>query len=282
MSATNPAHVPHRAFMALDEEVDERTAFFVRFLDLLHGLDGVRASHRRSVELLGVREGYRLLDLGCGTGTYATDVASLVGASGRVVGVDLSAAMIGVARRRAEALDVPVEYRVGDALNLPFPDAVFDGCRVERVLQYLDDPDRALAEMVRVTVPGGRVVASEIDWDTFVCDVPGLDRGIWRRGIGAISDGAGNGWMGRELRRRLLEAGLREVTSEGTAVVITDAETLLGDLVLRSSLEKARDAGAITADETARLIHGVEEAGRAGTCFFAMTLFTSCGQKPEA
>ena len=43
MSATNAAQVPHRAFMALDDEVDERTPFFVRFLDLLHGLDGAGA-----------------------------------------------------------------------------------------------------------------------------------------------------------------------------------------------------------------------------------------------
>jgi ubiquinone/menaquinone biosynthesis C-methylase UbiE len=274
--------MPHRAFVALDDEVDERTAFFVRFLDLLHGLDGVHASHRRTVELLGLREGYRLLDVGCGAGNYAADAVPLVGPSGRVVGVDLSAAMIGVARRRAEALDLSVEYRVGDALALPFPDATFDGCRIERVLQYLDNPGRALAETARVTAPGGRVVASEVDWDTFVCDVPGFDRAIWRRAVGAMSDGAGNGWIGRELRRRFVEAGLREVTSEGTAVVITDANMLLGDLTLRASLESARDAGAIDPQETARLIEGIEQAGRAGTCFWAMTVFTACGRTPDA
>jgi hypothetical protein len=71
---------------------------------------------------------------------------------------------------------------------------------------------------------------------------------------------------------------LHEVTTKGTAVVITDAETLLGDLVLRASLEKAHDAGAIDAGETARLITGVEEAGRTGTCFFSFTIFTACGQ----
>jgi SAM-dependent methyltransferase len=282
VSTTNAAHVPHRAFMALDEEDAERTAFFVRFLDLHHGLDGIRASHRRTVELLGVREGYRLLDIGCGAGNYAADVAPLIGPSGRVVGLDLSAAMIEVAQRRAVARGLPIEFRVGDALALPFPDAAFDGCRVERVLQYLTDPGRAVAEMARVTRPGGRVVASEVDMDTFVCDVPGLDRGIWRRAVGAISDGGGNGWAGRELRRRFVAAGLRDVHSEGVAMVVTDADAVLDGILLRTSLEKARDAGAITADETTRLIAGIEAAGRTGTCFFSLTLFTACGQTPDA
>ncbi len=279
MSTADPARVVLRAFMD-PAALDEQSAFFVRFLDLLHGLDGVRASHRRTVELLGLRAGFRLLDVGCGTGNYARDVAPLVGGTGRVVGVDLSETMIGVARHRAEGLGLPIEFRVGDALALPFPDAAFDGCRVERVLQYLDDPGCALAEMARVAKPGGRVVASEVDWDTIVCDLPGLDRGVWRRGILSVSDGAGNGWMGRELRRHFLEVGLDDVTSEGAAVIVTDADVLLGDLLLRSSLEKARDAGAIDAEEAARLVAGIEAAGRAGQCFFASTLFTTSGRKP--
>lgn len=279
MLTSEPAQVPHRAFMALDD-VDERTAFFVRFLDLLHDLGGVRASHRRSFELLGLREGFYLLDVGCGPGSYARDGVPLVGPTGRVVGLDLSAAMIDVARRRTEGLDAPIAFQVGDACALPFPAATFDGCHIERVLQYLDDPSLALAEMLRVTRPGGRIVASEVDWDTFVCDVPGLERSVWRRAIAAMSDGAGNGWMGREVRRHVLDIGLDDVTSEGHAVIISDAMTTLDALLLRSLLESARDASAINEDECTHCIAGLEAAGHAGRFFFAMTVFTVSGRIP--
>ncbi len=73
---------------------------------------------------------------------------------------------------RADALGMSIEYVVGDVNAMSFPDDSFDGSRVERVLQYVDDPHAALSEMVRVTMPGGHVVASELDWDMFVMNIP--------------------------------------------------------------------------------------------------------------
>jgi SAM-dependent methyltransferase len=274
-----PANIPVRAFMDPDALVAE-PAFFVRFLDVLHATDAIRASHRRTVELLGIGDGFQLLDAGCGTGNFAREVASLVGPAGRVVGVDLSGALIAVARQRAVELSVPVEFRIADAQALPFADASFDGCRVERALQYLDEPRRALAEMVRVTKPGGRIVAAEVDWDTIVGDLPGVDRDVYRRARQAMSDSAGNGWMGRELRRHFLDLGLDDVTCEGFVVIFTDAGTVLDDIGRRVALQRVRDVGAISADECARLIAAAEAAGDAGNYFSAFTLFLVSGRLP--
>src|SRR4051812_11951950 len=79
------AATPQRALFALDGENAERTGFSF-------------ASSTCAVELLGLREGYRLLDVGCVAGNYASSVDHPVSPTGRVIGIDLSAAVIEVAR----------------------------------------------------------------------------------------------------------------------------------------------------------------------------------------
>jgi SAM-dependent methyltransferase len=118
----------------------------------------------RMLELLEAKPGDRILDIGCGAGNDTLVVARLVGKRGRVVGVDFSNTMIAEANKRAKGLELPVEYYFGDAQNLPFPDNSFDGCRAERLLQHLDNPQQAIAEMVRVAKPGAHIVAAEPDY----------------------------------------------------------------------------------------------------------------------
>ncbi|PAX53245.1 methyltransferase domain-containing protein [Brunnivagina elsteri] len=118
----------------------------------------------RMVELLDVNLGDRIVDIGCGAGNDSLVVAQLVGKRGKVVGVDFSNTMITEAKKRAKGLGLPVEYHFGDAENLPFPDNSFDGCRAERLLQHLDNPQQAIAEMVRVAKPGANIVAAEPDY----------------------------------------------------------------------------------------------------------------------
>lgn len=101
----------------------------------------------------GVQEGSRVLDVGCGTGILARTAAGTVGPTGRVVGVDLNPAMLHV----AEELEPAVDWRVGDAARLPFPDATFDVAACQSALFFFPDPAAALCEMARVVQPGGTV-----------------------------------------------------------------------------------------------------------------------------
>jgi ubiquinone/menaquinone biosynthesis C-methylase UbiE len=116
------------------------------------------------LELLDINLGDRIVDIGCGAGNDTLVFARLVGKRGKVVGVDFSNIMITEAKKRAKGLGLPVEYHFGDAENLQFADNSFDGCRAERLLQHLDNPQRAIAEMVRVAKPGAQIVAAEPDY----------------------------------------------------------------------------------------------------------------------
>jgi len=280
MTISSSNAMPVRAFSSADD-VNEQADFLVRFLDTLHRLPGIQGNHKRTVELLEICEGYQLLDVGCGAGNYSHDVYPLVGEKGRIVGLDQSPEFIEIARRRTDALGMTIEYVVGDVNTMPFPDDSFDGSRVERVLQYVDDPLVALCEMIRVTRPGGHIVASEIDWDGFVMNFPGLDRNLYRWTTATISDGAGNGWIGRELRNFFLDAGLEDVTTEGRVMINLDAGIFLDDLAGRSMILLAHRGQENGREDAERLIADIEESSRNDRFFRSSTMFTVSGRVPH-
>jgi SAM-dependent methyltransferase len=109
------------------------------------------------VALAAPQPGERVLDLACGTGVVARLVASYVGATGRVVGLDLDLGRLTVARALPPAPGAVVEWREGDALALPFAEAVFDLVCCQQGVQFFPDRLAALREMYRVLVPGGRL-----------------------------------------------------------------------------------------------------------------------------
>jgi len=112
---------------------------------------GWRIATTRSLELM---PGERVLDVAAGTGTSA---APLVKTGAEVLALDRSPGMVTEGRRRQPH----VEFTVGDAMALPFKDGAFDAITISFGLRNLPDPPAALAEMARVTRPGGRLVVCE-------------------------------------------------------------------------------------------------------------------------
>ena len=106
-----------------------------------------------------LQPGEAVLDLACGTGFVARAAAARLGPAGRVVGVDLNAAMLAVARRYAPA-GAAVEWHEASAHELPLPDASFDAVVCQQGMQFFPDLTRALAEVVRVSRDGARVGAT--------------------------------------------------------------------------------------------------------------------------
>jgi demethylmenaquinone methyltransferase / 2-methoxy-6-polyprenyl-1,4-benzoquinol methylase len=109
----------------------------------------------RAADLARVGHGSRALDVATGTGDLAIELARRGAA---VTGVDFAEAMLEVARAKAPHVD----FDRGDALALPYEDAVFDAATVGFGARNFSDLDRGLREMTRVVRPGGRVVVLEI------------------------------------------------------------------------------------------------------------------------
>ncbi|KAJ9102973.1 hypothetical protein QFC19_004530 [Naganishia cerealis] len=122
-----------------------------------------------------------ILDIGCGPGTITLGFAQRV-PQGRVVGLDISDTLIEENARAAEQKGITnVAYHVGSIFQLPFPDASFDVTHCHQVLCHLTDPQAAMAEMIRVTKPGGGVVAArEAIMETMVIYPPRLALTSWK------------------------------------------------------------------------------------------------------
>jgi ubiquinone/menaquinone biosynthesis C-methylase UbiE len=110
-------------------------------------------------ELFGSVVGMTLLDVGCGDGALASELARR---GAIVTGLDADPAMIAAARWRAEVEATRLRLVEGQAERLPFDDATFDRVLAVAVLCFVRDAERAVAEMARVLKPGGRVVIGEL------------------------------------------------------------------------------------------------------------------------
>jgi ubiquinone/menaquinone biosynthesis C-methylase UbiE len=111
----------------------------------------------RLIDLAEVRPGAHVLDVACGTGVVTRLVAERTGMAGRVVGLDINAAMLSVARQLPPVGGATIEWLEASALEMPLPDAAFDVVLCQHGLQQLPDRPAALREMRRVLIPAGRL-----------------------------------------------------------------------------------------------------------------------------
>lgn len=107
-----------------------------------------------------IKSGDRVLDIACGTGVLAREAAIRTGRPDHVSALDPNAGMLEVAR----GLVPEIDWRHGTAEALPFPDHSFDAVVCQFGLMFFSDRDKAVREMLRVTVPGGRCAVAV--WDT--------------------------------------------------------------------------------------------------------------------
>lgn len=120
-------------------------------------------ARERGLALLDARSGERVLEIGAGTGRALAELASAVGPSGLVSGLDSSWGMLALARRRTSGTCVHVEQ--GDGRCLPFRQGSFDAAFMSFTLELFEPPDiaRVLAELARVLRPSGRLAVVSLD-----------------------------------------------------------------------------------------------------------------------
>jgi SAM-dependent methyltransferase len=143
---------------------NEPTFFdFAAEVGLTKHIGGVEATEAL-IELCHIAQDKYVLDVGCGAGVTPCYIAKKYGC--RVVGVDINERMVERSKERAQREKVAdkVEFRVADAQDLPFEDALFDAVITESVTSFPEDKQRAVNEYVRVTKPGGYVGLNESVW----------------------------------------------------------------------------------------------------------------------
>src|SRR5580704_17447501 len=164
---------------------------------------------------LELRPGLRVLDVGSGPAHTTMELARRVAPSGKVTGVDINAEFIARSTACAREAKLPLEFTHSGFPPLPFPDAGFDRVFCNNVLEYVDSAAATVAEMARVTAPGGIVVAVDSDWDMLALDLGASVRERSDRILAASKAIAiKEPQIGRQLYRLFRAAGLNDVKVE--------------------------------------------------------------------
>jgi len=123
---------------------------------------GIHHSWRRKVVRWSkVKPGQRILDCATGTGDLALEFKKAVGPEGEVLGTDFCPEMLESAPEKSRWKNLPVQFLVADVMNLPFENESFDLTSIAFGIRNVEDPERALREMARVTRRGGQVIVLE-------------------------------------------------------------------------------------------------------------------------
>ncbi|WP_281352534.1 methyltransferase domain-containing protein [Phytoactinopolyspora alkaliphila] len=233
---------------------------------------------------LAPRPGDEVLDVGCGLGDVAATLAANVAPGGRVVGIDASTSMLEVARSRVADAGVSVDFHTGDAADLGEPDAAFDICRSERTLQWLEEPGRAVNEMVRVLRPGGRLCITDTDWLTLTIDIPDDDAvAAFREAIPRLRGTPAS--AGSKLLNLCRDAGITGLEATAETHVWTqwspDTEaTPSGVFPIPPIVHQMVEARALDAATGSRFLEQLVHAGRTGRVFMSVGMFAVAGRRP--
>ena len=141
-------------------EFDDETS---RVVEEFNRSQGAIERRRRINTTLALQAGETVLDVGSGPGNQVFEMSSIVGAGGRIQGVDPAKSAIAIASRRCSGLS-NVFLELGGVSQLPFDDKSFDAVVSSQVFEYLEDVTGGLQEICRVLRPGGRVLIHDTDW----------------------------------------------------------------------------------------------------------------------
>jgi SAM-dependent methyltransferase len=232
-----PLDVLFERFLATSTEAEDR---WLLLQTIVTG-----PSRRSLIGALGVQPGWRVLDAGCGYGAVPLELASIHGVDAH--GIDIDEDKLDVAGEMRDSLSASgwlhdsskVGYDRGDVLDLPFPEASFDLAFSRLVWEYLPDPSRAAAEMVRVVRPGGTACVVDVD-DGLSISYPEPSEAFstLRRGLtGLQAARGGDRYIGRKIAGLLDAAGFEVVG----ALVLPQAgygPSLPGDLARKFLVDR--------------------------------------------
>lgn len=259
-------HGPEHYILATGGRDAER----LRLLHEVYG-PGTEAVLRRA----GLRDGMRVVEVGCGSGNIACWAAEQVGPGGSVVAIDVSPEQVEQARRQAESRNLRnIEFRVADAYSPGLPDGSFDLAYCRLVLMHLTCPADALAAMRGLVRPGGVVACEEMDLGRWLCDPPADAMTRFFALNTALGERRGEDFsLGASLHRLFRDAGFArpEVGANFALAVRGERKRLLGMTFAEFAPELVRE-GLATQDEVDRVTAGLMTLADDETTLFGFPL----------
>jgi arsenite methyltransferase len=237
----------------------------------------IQAQRQEFLRFVNTSTGKRILDVGSGPGFLASDLATAVGSSGWVCGIDISDRMLELSKSYC-AYQPWVEFRKAKATHLPIPEQSFDVVISMQVLEYVDEVQSALSEIYRVLRVGGQVVIMDTDWNSLVWYSASPEKA--NRILAEWSNHVADPYLPRTLSRQLLEAGFQVERQHILPIFnpVYDVNTFsnrLIDLIVSFVM----DRGNIPQDEVGAWAQELRALGEAGQYFFSLNRYVFSARK---
>jgi ubiquinone/menaquinone biosynthesis C-methylase UbiE len=236
---------------------------------------------QQTYEMMKIRAGHKIIDVGCGPGTDTISLAQLVGDRGEIIGVDTNKAFLELADQNANKAKVStwVKHKEADATALPFDTGYFDSSRSERLFQHLNKPEKALSEMIRVTKSDGWIVVLDTDWSTMSIDTDEIEIEQRLKRF-HVEQGFNNGYIGRRLNRLFKMQDLLDISIK-MAPIYSNSYMIARQAGMLDETEKAAlIAGVISSEELKRWNDSLEKADAEGVFFSTIIQVIVAGRKP--
>ena len=232
------------------------------------------------LEFMNVDEMHSVLDLGCGTGFAAREIAKRVNFKGSIVGIDISAQLIEHATKLAdeEGISGRVEFRVGDSRSLNLEKNSFDAVIAHTLISHLPDPDMLIDEMTRLAKPGGLVVIYDGDYASVTFSNPDAEQGKAIDDL-IISSIVTQPRILRQLPLYLKKAGL-DVLKVFTYVVSDIGKADFWAPSVESMRKLLPAAKTMTAEEADVWANERNKESEAGTFFASSNYYSYIARKP--
>jgi ubiquinone/menaquinone biosynthesis C-methylase UbiE len=246
----------------------------------------LNAIHKPYTEFLikhtGLSAGMNVADVGCGTGNVSCWLAEQIGFSGSLVGVDVSAAQLDIARTQAKSFGLSnVTFIEGSAYDTKLTKESFDLVYCRFLLMHLNRPNDALKEMRSLLKPGGMLVCEEADFSTAFCEPvsKAFDRCIELFVL--LSQTRGHHFcMGTALYRKFEEVGFTTPSiSFVQPVAVRGENKRLVDLSLVETTNALIEAKLTTAEEIDKIIHELRILAADETTMFGIARVTQVWAK---
>jgi ubiquinone/menaquinone biosynthesis C-methylase UbiE len=259
------------------EEVLEFDDETFRVVEEFNRSQGAIERRRRISATLGLEPGETVLDVGSGPGNQVFEMSSVVGAGGRVQGVDPAESAIAIASRRCSELS-NASFEIGDASQLPFDDNTFDAVMSSQVFEYLEDVEGGLQEIYRVLRPKGRALIHDTDWGALLWKSSDPQRmaqvmEVWDRHLA-------DPHLPQTLASKLRDAGFTDIIVEPIVQIETEFDPGSISGVLMTFIVGYVESQGISTSESSAWKEDLENLGATGDYFFSSNEYMFVGRKP--
>jgi len=258
-----------------EDQFDEQAS---RRLESIYLTPDVAEQRAQVMGLLQAQPGQRALDIGCGPGLTTQALARAVGDTGQVLGVDIAAPMLTIARQRCASLP-QVRFELCDVNALPCADGSMDIALASQVYEYVEPIDAALRELARVIRPGGRAVLVDTDWESAVW--ASHDDARMRRVLETWNEHIPHPQLPRSLVRRMWQAGFTEVKVDVVPLLnlVWDPQTYsVGMMTMLGNFATGRNG--LTAEDIAAWKADAKAISDEGGYFFSLNRYVFTGRRP--